>query len=169
LNVKPPDINNDYSNLKASGAFVEQNLAIGQMHARLLLPLVDKRKYKYKKRRSMKNVRTKKKKGGRRKKEVKKDIRAAVRFTKTEYFIVKEKAAIAGISLSKYIRRVAINEQIRIRLTEEETKISRHLVGISHNLNQIAKACHDEGMLKAMALFQNYRNLIDTLLQKLKP
>lgn len=117
----------------------------------------------------MERVQAKKKKAGRRKKEVKKEIRAAVRFTKTEYFIVKEKAAIAGISVSKYIRRVAINEQIRVRLTEEETKISRHLVGISNNLNQIAKACHDEGVLKAMAYFQNYRNLIDALLKKLKP
>jgi hypothetical protein len=117
----------------------------------------------------MEKVQAKKKKAGRRKKEVKKEIRAAVRFTKAEYFIVKEKAAIAGITVSKYIRRVAINQQVSVRLTDEETKISRHLVGISNNLNQIAKACHDEGVLKAMAYFQHYRNLIDGLLKKLEP
>jgi len=117
----------------------------------------------------MEREQAKKKKAGRRKKEVKKEIRAAVRFSKTEYFIVKEKAGIAGITVSKYIRRVAINEQIRVRLTAEETKISRHLIGISNNLNQIAKACHDEGVLKAMAYFQNYRNLIDGLIKKLEP
>ena len=117
----------------------------------------------------METVRTKKKKAGRRTKNVKREIRAAVRFTKTEYFIVKEKAAIAGNTVSNYIRRVAINEQIRTRLTDEERKLSKQLAGISHNINQIAKACHDEGMLKAMAYFQNFRNQIDTLLIKLKP
>jgi len=117
----------------------------------------------------MEKVQAKKKKAGRRKKGVKKEIRAAVRFTKTEYFIVKEKAAIAGITVSKYIRRIAINEHVHVRLTAEETKISRPLVGISNNLNQIAKACHDEGVLKAMAYFQHYRNLIDGLLKKLEP
>jgi len=117
----------------------------------------------------METVRTKKKKGGKRTNNVKREIRAAVRFTKSEYFIVKEKAAVAGNTISNYIRRAAINEQIRTRLTVEETKIARHLVGISNNINQIAKACHDEGMLKAMAYFQNYRNQIDELIKKLKP
>jgi len=117
----------------------------------------------------METVRTKNKKAGRRTKNIKREVRAAVRFTKSEHFIVKEKAAIAGNTVSNYIRRVAINESIRTRLTEEERKLSKHLAGMSNNLNQIAKACHEEGMLKAMAYFQNYRNQIDALLVKLKP
>lgn len=116
----------------------------------------------------METVRTKKKKAGRRTKNVKREVRAAIRFTKTEYFIVKEKAANAGISVSNYIRRVAINEPIRNRLTDEEREITSHLVGWSNNLNQIAKACHQEGALKAMIYFQNYRNKIDELVKKLK-
>src|SRR5690349_16201101 len=116
----------------------------------------------------METVQTKKNRGGRRTKNVKREVRAAIRFTKSEYFIVKEKATNAGITLSNYLRRVAINEPIRNRLTDEERKITSHLVGMSNNLNQIAKACHDEGVLKAMTYFQNYRNQIDELVKKLK-
>lgn len=68
----------------------------------------------------MKTERTKKKKAGRPEKNVKKEIRAAIRFTKAEYFIVKEKAATAGISASDFIRRVAINAVIKTRLTDQE-------------------------------------------------
>lgn len=41
-------------------------------------------------------------KAGRPPKPVKKDIRIAVRFSKTEYFIVQTKAGKAGISFSLY-------------------------------------------------------------------
>ena len=117
----------------------------------------------------METVRTKKKKAGRRKKNIKREVRAAVRFTKPEWFIVKEKAATAGNTVSNYIRRVAINEQIRTRLTDEERKLSKQLAGMSHNINQVAKACHQEGVLKAMAYFQSIGNQFDELLNKLKP
>jgi hypothetical protein len=117
----------------------------------------------------MEAVRTKKKKAGRPKKNIKKEVRTAIRFTKPEHFIVKEKAKSAGIKVSDFVRRAAINAEIKTRLTEEERITARGLVGLSNNMNQIAKACHDEGALKAMTYFQNYRNQIDELLKKLKP
>lgn len=56
----------------------------------------------------METVRENKKPAGRPAKGIKKDIRTAIRFSKTEYFIVRQKATKAGIKVSAYIRQIAI-------------------------------------------------------------
>jgi hypothetical protein len=116
----------------------------------------------------MNTVRKKKQKAGRRPKAIKKDVRAAIRFTKSEYFIVKEKAAVAGTSVSNYIRKVAINADIKNRLTEEERQFVRQLAGMSGNINQIAKCFHKEGTMSGLAFFERYRIQLDAILKKLK-
>lgn len=116
----------------------------------------------------METVNKKQKKAGRPLKVIKKEVRACVRFTKYEYFIIKEKAAQAGVNASVYIRQTAIHSKIIPRLTEEQIQFVRQLVGMSTNLNQVAKVCHREGLFEAMQYFENYRNLIDGALKKLK-
>lgn len=116
----------------------------------------------------METVTERKKKAGRPVKAVKKEVRACVRFTRPEYFIIKEKAARAGMTTSFYMRQVAIRAQVNTRLTDEERQFVRHLIGMSNNLNQIAKCCHQEGALKAMVYFQEYREQLDAILKKLK-
>jgi uncharacterized protein (DUF1778 family) len=115
----------------------------------------------------MNTVRKKKQKAGRRLKDIKKEVRAAVRFTKSEYFIVKEKAGIAGTSVSNYIRKVAINADIKYRLTDEERQLVRQLAGMSGNINQVAKCFHKEGTMSGIAFFERYRTQIDAILKKL--
>lgn len=117
----------------------------------------------------METVRKKKKKAGRPAKIIKREVRASVRFTKTEYFIIREKAAKAGVKVSEYIRQTAINANIKTRLSPEEREFAKQLIGMSNNINQLAKACHQEGLLQAMVYFENYRNHLDDILKKLKP
>lgn len=117
----------------------------------------------------MEEVRKKKKQPGRRKAVIKKEVRAAVRFSKVEYFIVKSKAGETGLTVSAYIRQVAIQARIKPRLTKEERQFVQQLIGMSNNLNQLAKACHQEGLLTAMLWFESYRNQLDGILEKLKP
>ena len=109
------------------------------------------------------------KKAGRPAQAIKKEVRACVRFTQHEYFIVQEKATQAGVNASVYMRQTAIQGKIISRLTTEEIQIVRQLIGMSVNINQVAKVCHREGLYEAMQYFEHYRNLIDGLLQKLKP
>ncbi len=71
----------------------------------------------------METVNKKQKKAGRPHKAVKKDIRACVRFSNHEYFIIKEKAKEAGVNASAYIRQTAIQSKITSRLSEEELQI----------------------------------------------
>jgi len=117
----------------------------------------------------MEAVNKKQKKTGRPNKTIKKEIRACVRFSNHEYFIIREKAAQAGVNASVYIRQTAIQSRIISRLSEEEIHFVRQLVGMSNNMNQVAKVCHRDGLYEAMQYFENYRNQIDTILKKLKP
>ncbi len=116
----------------------------------------------------MENVEKRYSKAGRPLKTVKRDIRAAVRFSRTEYFIVQTKAVKAGFKVSAYIREVAINSTVKPRFSEEERQFVRQLIGISNNLNQLAKKAHQEGLLSAMQYFEMFRNEIDKLLTSIR-
>ena len=115
----------------------------------------------------METVRETKKGSGRPVKTIKKDIRTAVRFSKLEYFVVRQKAERAGIKVSAYLRQTAIASAVINRLSEEERQFVRQLIGMSNNLNQLTKNSHQEGMLKTMLYFERFRNQIDVLLKKL--
>jgi hypothetical protein len=106
--------------------------------------------------------------GGRPKKPVKRDIIKGIRFTKSEYYVVKQKASKAGIRISLFIRQTAINGKAQPLLDEEERQFVRQLVGMANNLNQLTKKGHQEGLLTAVLMFEKYRNLIDELLEKFK-
>ena len=109
----------------------------------------------------------KKNKGGRPVKVIKREAATGVRFTKSEYFIVKHKASKAGLRITQYLREMAIEGQIIARLTQEERNQIRQLVGMANNLNQLAKTAHQEGVLKAMFYFNKYVKELDEVLFKL--
>lgn len=116
----------------------------------------------------MNKVLMKRKKAGRPAKEVKKEIKVCIRYSRQDHFIVREKAANSGLKVSAYIRKVSIETRILPRLTEEERAMVKHLIGMSNNLNQLTKACHQEGILAAMLYFESYRNEVDDILKKLR-
>jgi hypothetical protein len=115
----------------------------------------------------METVKAKTKRAGRPVKAIKKEIRASVRFSKVEYFIIRQKAAKAGIKASAFIREVTINGEVKMRLTGEERQFVRQLIGMSNNINQLVKNSYKEGMLKTMLYFEGLRNELDLLLKKL--
>ncbi len=117
----------------------------------------------------METVSKKIKKPGRPTKAIKKEIRACARFTRSEYFIIKERASEAGVNASAYIRQTVIKSKITPRLSKDEIYFVRQLAGMSANINQVAKVCLREGLFEAMRYFENYRNLMDQILKKLKP
>ncbi|MDP4286187.1 MAG: plasmid mobilization relaxosome protein MobC [Bacteroidota bacterium] len=106
--------------------------------------------------------------GGRPKKLVKREITKGIRFTKAEYFIVKQHASRAGLKITVYVRETALQGKIISRLNEEERQFVRQLIGMANNLNQLTKKGHQEGLLTAVLMFEKYKNLMDELLEKLK-
>ena len=95
--------------------------------------------------------------GGRPKKPVKRDMVKGIRFTKSEFYVVKQKAAKAGIGISSFIRQMAINGKIKPLLDEEERQIVRQLIGMANNLNQLTKQGHQEGFLTAVLCLKNIK------------
>lgn len=105
---------------------------------------------------------------GRPKKSVKKDIIKSIRFSKVEYYIIKQKASRAGTKITFYIRQMAVEGKIISRLNDEERLFVRQLIGMANNLNQLTKKGHQEGLLTSVLMFEKYKKLIDELLEKLK-
>lgn len=106
---------------------------------------------------------------GRPRKAIKRESGTGVRFTKAEYFIVRQKANKAGLKLTEYIRAMAIEGKVIARLNEEEKNFFRQLIGMANNLNQLTKKAHQEGMLKAILHLEKYCKQIDQLLIQLRP
>src|SRR5688500_11884957 len=103
----------------------------------------------------------KKNRKGRPGKPVKRESVTGVRFTKAEYFIIKQKASKTGLGITVYIREMALKGQVTERMNEEERQFVRQLVGMSRNINQLAKKAHQEGLLTALVFFETHRNQFD--------
>lgn len=142
---------------KASGVFVAQKrwLAFDSRWSQKILKMTEK-------------VQTyQKKPGGRPKTLIKREAGTGVRFTKSEYFIVKQKAQRAGLKISSYIRTMAIEGQVLARLSAEEKQWLRQLAGMANNINQMAKKANQEGLLKALFFFEKTRAALDDFLNRL--
>lgn len=106
--------------------------------------------------------------GGRPKKLIKREAATGVRFTRSEYFIVKQKAKKAGYKITQYIRIMALEGQVIARLNPTEKELIPQLIGMANNLNQLTKKAHQESLLKALLHFEKYRNELDRILNHLK-
>ena len=106
--------------------------------------------------------------GGRPKKSIKRESATGVRFTKAEYFIVKQKAIKAGYKITQYIRVMAVEGQVIAKLSPAEKIMIPQLIGMSNNLNQLAKKAHQSGLLAAMFQFQKDRDDLNRILNRLK-
>ena len=82
--------------------------------------------------------------------EIARNRNITVRLTETEYDIVRNDAASAGLSISNYCRKqilkgaVPVQYSIKVRM-EDLISMTRQMSGIGNNLNQIAKYYHTGG------------------------
>jgi len=106
---------------------------------------------------------------GRPVKAIKREVRACIRFTRPEYFIIKEKAGNVGMKPSAYLWHLGIHSIVNSRLTPEERDYAKNLIGMANNLNQFVKCCHVEGVPLAAFRFHNLTTRLDEMLKKLKP
>lgn len=90
-------------------------------------------------------------KGGRPKKLVNRTV-TSIRLSNAERYIIKHKAAEAGMGITTYIRQMAINGKVIAKMNEEERQFVREFVGIANNFNQLTKKAHQEGLLTALPL-----------------
>jgi len=87
-----------------------------------------------------------------------------VRFADDEYEQIKRKASLAQISISDFIRRAAINKQVRVDkpLPPVNREFYRELSAIGVNLNQLVRAMNTAN--KAGKLVEVNTDTIATML-----
>lgn len=84
-----------------------------------------------------------------------------VMFNEADYIYIKDKAQRAGISVSEFCHRAAMDEKLKERIQPEQAALIRDIAGVANNVNQIAHKMH------AYGLEENYhacREIIHTLL-----
>lgn len=87
--------------------------------------------------------------------------------THAQYFIIRQKAGEARVSISEYIRQTAIYGYVQPRWSEEQRDWFKKLVGMSNDLHHLVEIAQKEGSSTAMLHFVSYRDLIDTAIKQL--
>ena len=75
----------------------------------------------------------------------KKKYRITVKLNTQDYYTLKGKAKSAGVTMSKFVRKVLEKGNVIERLTIEQADFIRKLCGMANNLNQLAHRANAEG------------------------
>jgi hypothetical protein len=92
----------------------------------------------------------------------------SVKLDTGEYYSLKSKASLTGISRSEYIRQSISGSVIRPRLTPELNDHIRKLSGMGNNLNQIARRANKEGYTDAREEYLRLANKIDDVIEDMR-
>jgi predicted DNA binding CopG/RHH family protein len=95
----------------------------------------------------------------------KKGYKVSLKMATEEYYLLKSKARLAGISLSEYIRSVVKKSEVRQRLSPEHLGHIRQLSGMANNINQIARKANAAGYAEAVREWGNRMVILDNILK----
>lgn len=91
----------------------------------------------------------------------------SVRVTETQYFVIRQKAATAGVNIAECMRQMAINGRVKAKWTAEERGIVRQLIGLSSDIHRAVEAAKKEGAMLAVPQFSGLRDALDSLINAL--
>lgn len=93
------------------------------------------------------NSNKKKNKGGRPVKGAAEKLkyRITVKMATEDYYLLKSKAKVAGVSASEFIRGCISEGGVKERLSKEHGDLIRKLCGMANNLNQLARKANADG------------------------
>lgn len=112
-------------------------------------------------------------KGGRPKKDIRRDQQLAVMCTMTERKVIMAKARITGVSISEFLRTLAVNGQLDRRIKKLPAEILLLTATLNHiaaNINQVARKRNRDEELNAIerAELKLLSNEIKTLADTIK-
>jgi hypothetical protein len=107
-----------------------------------------------------------KKNTGRPAQPIKRDKPMGVRLTASERFVISQKAERAGMSLTAYLRHMAIHGKVTDRLNDEDRKNIRQLIKMTNEIHELVVLADKEGMVKAIFHFEGLRSRIDNLIDQ---
>lgn len=101
---------------------------------------------------------------GRPPKERKQEKNIGFFVTNVQYFVIQQKAAKAGVTISDYMRQVAVNAQVKAKWTEEERGMVKQLIGMAGELHRIVEIAEREGATQAALLLVSHRGVMDSII-----
>ena len=107
-----------------------------------------------------------KKNVGRPTQPIKREKAMGVRLTGSERFIITQKAKRAGMTLTAYLRHMAIHGKLIERLNEEDRQNVRKLIQMTNEIHKLVVLADKEGMLKAIFKFEGLRHRIDNIIDQ---
>ncbi|MFA6275229.1 MAG: plasmid mobilization relaxosome protein MobC [Pedobacter sp.] len=115
----------------------------------------------------MEKEQSKRAKGGRPLKKIKRERNVRVRLTVSEHLRIEHKAKLAKMTISEWVRASAVTAKVSARLSPDELGHFRVLSGLANNLNQLTKLAHVQGLLIVQRKCRELLGSIDQLLTKL--
>ena len=97
----------------------------------------------------------------------KKGYKVSLKMATEEYYLLKSKARLAGITMSEYIRCVIKKSEVRQRLLPEHLGYVRQLSGMANNINQIAKKANAAGYAQACKEWEDRIDLLDSTIKRI--
>lgn len=88
------------------------------------------------------------------------------RVTNAELLILRKKAKQAGITLSEYIRGVALNYQLAYKLTEDEIQSYKELTNLKTNFQRISNYMKYKSTEELRTAILETTQLVNTHLKK---
>jgi hypothetical protein len=80
----------------------------------------------------------------------KKGYKISLKMDTEEYYSLKSKMRLAGISKSEYIRKAIEKSEVKQRLLPEHLNLIRQLAGMENNLNQITRRANTVGFTEVV-------------------
>ena len=101
-------------------------------------------------------------------------IKKLIGFTPEEWEMICKKAKVARLRTDTYIRRMAVNGEIRYYELKELVSLKRAFLSIGNNLNQIAKVANESGSVTQKDIedmqeeFKYFRDVMKNYLFEIK-
>lgn len=98
-----------------------------------------------------------------------------IRFSDSELAVVKEKAAAARMPVARFVRKMAVEGEIKIYDMNDTVNLMRSFNAIGTNLNQIAKVVNSTGEVykkdieEMREMFEYFHNVMNSYLRELLP
>jgi hypothetical protein len=86
--------------------------------------------------------------------------------THAQNFVIQAKAKEAGVSISDYMRQMAIQGYVKTRLTPEDRELFKGLVAMSNDIHWLVKQAEKEGAGAILLYFSKYGSQIDELINR---
>lgn len=87
--------------------------------------------------------------------------------TNEQHAIIQEKASQAKVTISDYMRQMAVHGYVKIRWTEKDVACLKQLVELSNEMHTVVGIAEREGVAGAVSFFAGYRDRIDAIIKKL--